>query len=162
MTKNRIIKPSNHWSTPRDFYDKLLDKWGDLHDPCPIQHEITPTNDGLNVDNPWGKVNFVNPPYSLKEKSDFVLRAVDEWTTNGNITLLLLPVSTSTKLFHHVITPYARHIDFLYGRLKFEGINSSGEHVNPGVGINPIPDSEHLPKTRNGGTFDSMVVQFGY
>jgi hypothetical protein len=140
----------------------LLGKWGDMYDPCPINTEISSENDGLNLHNKWGKINFVNPPYSLEEKTQFVKRAVYEWRTYGNMSILLLPVSTSTKLFHHVIKPNATHIDFLEGRLKFEGINLKNQHVNPGVGINQIPNSEHLPKVNNAGTFDSMVVQIGY
>lgn len=44
--------------------------------------------------------------------------------------VLLLPVSTSTKLFHHVIKPNAKEIRFVEGRIKFEGINTKGEFVN--------------------------------
>lgn len=166
--KNRIPEPQPHWSTPKVFHDKLVEQWGELYDPCPINHIITPENDGLNISNPWGEINFVNPPYSLKEKSAFVLRAIDEWFNNGNISIILLPVSTSTKLYHHHIKPHAHDIDFLFGRLKFEGIGklkvdgvTQKCHVNPGLGINPIPDTEHLPKVYNSGTFDSMVIQFG-
>jgi hypothetical protein len=152
--KPRIIAPSNNWSTPQYFYDKLVDIFGDMFDPCPIAAEITEENDGLLC--AWQDVNFVNPPYSLKEKTDFVHKAVLEYQQNNNVSVMLLPVSTSTKLYHHVIIPNF-HVHFLFGRLKFEGINSSGEHLNPGIGINPIPNSDHLPKIKNGGTFDSMI-----
>jgi len=41
---------------------------------------------------------------------------------------MLLPVSTSTKIFHEVIYPNAE-IRFLKGRVKFIGINTKGEKV---------------------------------
>jgi DNA N-6-adenine-methyltransferase (Dam) len=154
MVKSRILYPSNHWSTPKLFYDKLVDQFGELFDPCPIATEITDDNNGLLI--PWKDINFVNPSYSLKEKTDFVEKAISEYQEHDNISILLLPVSTSTKLYHLTILPNF-NVYMLFGRLKFEGINSSNEHVNPGVGINSIPDAEHLPKIKNGGTFDSMI-----
>lgn len=47
---------------------------------------------------------------------------------------MLLPVSTSTKIFHEVILPNAE-IRFLKGRVKFEGINSFGELVSNKCGM---------------------------
>ena len=43
---------------------------------------------------------------------------------------MLLPVSTSTKLFHNYILPNAKEIRFIKGRIKFIGINTKGELVN--------------------------------
>ena len=42
---------------------------------------------------------------------------------------MLLPVSTSTRLFHRYILPNAREIRFLEGRVRFLGINTKGEYV---------------------------------
>ena len=39
---------------------------------------------------------------------------------------MLLPVSTSTKIFHEIIYPNAK-IRFLKGRIKFLGHNTKGE-----------------------------------
>jgi DNA N-6-adenine-methyltransferase (Dam) len=156
--KNRIPAPSNHWSTPQNFYNKLVDEYGEMYDPCPINDHITSETDNLIRE--WEKLNFVNPPYSLKEKTNFVSKSIFEWITNGNKTILLLPVSTSTKLFHHVLKRYSSKIEFIEGRIRFEGI-AKGYHVNPGTGINAIPNSEHLPKANNSGTFDSMICVIG-
>ena len=57
--------------------------------------------------------------------------------------MLLLPVSTSTKLFHEHILPNQKEIRFLKGRVKFEGINTFGEKV-----------------TTKCGMHDSMIVIF--
>ena len=166
MAKNRIIAPSNNWSTPKYFYESLVEKYGILHDPCPINDNITPETDGLLL--PWKKLNFVNPPYSKVEKTAFVMKALTEWQINGNKTVLLLPVSTSTKLYHHIIKPFASEIEFIEGRIRFEGIGKTkvngvfqNAHINPGMGINAIPNTEHLPKAKNSGTFDSMICVFG-
>ncbi len=57
---------------------------------------------------------------------------------------MLLPVSTSTKLFHDYIQPNANEIRFIKGRIKFVGINTKGEFVN-----NKSP------------MHDSMIIIFG-
>ena len=81
--------------------------------------------DGLNVE--WGGVNFLNPPYSRKLKEKFILKAFEEYK-KGKTIVMLLPVSTSTKIFHEVILPNCE-IRFLKGRVRFEGINTFGEKV---------------------------------
>ena len=57
---------------------------------------------------------------------------------------MLLPVSTSTKIYHEVIIKnISEPIRFVKGRLKFEGINTFGEKVN-----------------NKSGQHDSMIVIF--
>ena len=75
-----------------------------------------------------GGVNYINPPYSRELKERFVIKAIEEMK-KGKVCVMLLPVSTSTKLFHHHILPNATEIRFLEGRVKFEGINTKGEYV---------------------------------
>ena len=58
---------------------------------------------------------------------------------------MLLPVSTSTVLFHDFIQPNAKEIRFVRGRISFEGVNTLGEQV--GEGSKPM--------------HDSMIVVFG-
>jgi hypothetical protein len=82
---------------------------------------------GLLID--WKQSNFINPPYSKELKKDFVLKAINE-SNKGKLCVLLLPVSTSTKLFHNYILPNAKEIRFLEKRVKFLGINTKGEFVN--------------------------------
>jgi hypothetical protein len=62
----------------------------------------------------------------------------------GKLCVCLLPVSTSTVLFHEVIQPNATEIRFLRGRVKFVGVNTFGERV-----------------TDKPGMHDSMIVVFG-
>lgn len=70
----------------------------------------------------------MNPPYSRKLKEAFVLKAIEQ-AKKGKLSVLLLPVSTSTKLFHDYIKPNAKEIRFVRGRLRFLGTNTKGEYV---------------------------------
>jgi phage N-6-adenine-methyltransferase len=118
--KNRNLEHSDHWATPKDFYEELNKEFGFDYDPCPLHAEF----DGLTID--WGQKNFINPPYSRKLKEAFVKKAITE-AEQGKLCVMLLPVSTSTKLFHDYILPNAQDIRFVRGRIKFEGINTFGE-----------------------------------
>lgn len=71
------------------------------------------------------------------------MKAIDE-SKKGKICVMLLPVSTSTKIFHEHIQPNAKEIRFVKGRIKFHGTNTKGEFVN-----NKPP------------MHDSMIVVFG-
>ena len=134
--KNRNLVHSDNWKTPKEFYEKLNNEFNFNFDPCPLFADF----DGLNIE--WGKSNFINPPYSRKLKEAFVEKAVEE-SKKGKKCVLLLPVSTSTKLFHEVIQPNAKEIRFVKDRIKFEGINTKGEKVSNKCGMH-----------------DSMIVVF--
>lgn len=139
--KNRNTNAGDNWKTPKSLYEELDKEFHFDFDPCPYNEgEITDENDGLKIE--WGSCNFVNPPYSRKLKEAFVKRAI-EMQDKGKSSVLLLPVSTSTKLFHDYIKPNASEIRFLRGRVKFEGRNTKGEWV-----------------TNKCGMHDSMIVVF--
>lgn len=126
--KNRNIKHSDNWATPKWLYDQLDAEFNFDFDPCPLSlGEIDPAKDGLLIQ--WGQRNFVNPPYSRKLKEAFVSKALDQ-SRLGKLCVLLIPVSTSTALFHDVIMPNATHIRFIRGRVRFAGINTAGEYVD--------------------------------
>ncbi len=138
--KNRNINHSDNWATPADLYNKLNAEFEFEFDPCPINEgTITPDNDGLLI--PWKQRNYINPPYSRKLKEAFVKRAILE-SQAGKLCVMLLPVSTSTSLFHDWIKPNAKEIRFLKGRVKFEKM-VDGEFV-----------------TQGSGRHDSMIVVF--
>lgn len=80
-----------------------------------------------------GGANFINPPYSRKLKEAFVRKALEE-SKRGKLCVLLLPVSTSTALFHDVIKPNARSIEFVRGRIKFEQLDDDGVFRAHGCG----------------------------
>lgn len=72
---------------------------------------------------------------------------------------MLLPVSTSTKLFHEVIQPNAKEIRFIKGRIGFIGINAKGEYVNWKNWDRKAPVGSK--EVSNSGMHDSMIVVFG-
>ena len=127
------------WKTPEWLYNKLNEEFNFDCDPCPLRNNIDKFN-GLTFE--WGQRNFINPPYSRKLKEAFIKKAYTE-SQKGKLCVMLLPVSTSTKIFHEIILPNAE-IRFLQGRVKFEGYNSKGELVTDKTGMH-----------------DSMVVIFG-
>jgi hypothetical protein len=120
--KNRNLETNDNWATPKELYDKLNAEFNFEYDPCPLFS----TFDGLTFD--WEGSNFIKPPYTRKLKEAFVLKAIDE-SKKGKLCVMLLPVSTSTKLFHQHILPNAKEIRFLEKRVKFLGVNTKGEYV---------------------------------
>jgi len=120
----------NNYPTPKDFYDKLNNEFHFDFDPCPLNHNVKEW-DGLKVE--WGNVNYVNPPYDRKTKEAFIKKAIQEYK-KGKTVVMLLPVSTSTKIFHDHIMVNNPEIRFIKGRLKFD--------------------------SNRAGTFDSMLVIF--
>jgi site-specific DNA-methyltransferase (adenine-specific) len=134
--KDRNLEHSDDWATPKDFYDKLNSEFGFDFDPCPLKS----TFDGLSID--WGLIKFINPQYSRNLKEAFVKKAIEQ-SNLGKTCVMLLPVSTSTKLFHDHILPNAKEIRFIKGRIKFLGVNTKGEYV-----------------TNKAPMHDSMIVVF--
>ena len=133
--RNRNILGGDDWITPLELYNKLDQEFNFNFDPCPLHSNIN----GLEID--WRSRNFINPPYSRKLKEAFIKKAFEE-SQKGNLCVMLIPVSTSSKVFHEIIYPNAE-IRFLKGRVKFECINLSNEKVN-----------------KNGVMHDSMIVIF--
>lgn len=160
--KNRNLEHKDHWQTPPDFYHELDKKYHFDFDPCPLRHNLDDW-DGLEIE--WGRMNFVNPPYSQKLKEGFVIRAAC-FKAREIKSICLLPVSTSTVLFHEWIKPYSSKIEFLKGRLKFIGINSKGQHVNyDQIQVTTMEtilfEEKEIPKyIKNSGQHDSMLVIF--
>ena len=128
--KNRNLDHKDDWKTPQDFYDKLNKEFDFDFDPCPYMHDMS--WNGLEVE--WGQRNFVNPPYSRKLKEAFILKAIEE-SKKGKLCVMLLPVSTSTMIFHDHILPNKKEIRFIRRRLKFSGYNSKGEYVDNKCGM---------------------------
>ena len=144
--KNIHINNDDNYATPPELYNELNKEFNFNFDPCPY-NEGDIINDGLKID--WGKSNFVNPPYSQKLKEQFIIKGIEEMK-KGNISVFLIPVSTSTKLFHDYIKPNANEIRFLKGRVKFGKINDNGEFYYP---LNKYGKVQS-------GTKDSMIVIF--
>lgn len=147
-SKPRIIHINNddNYATPPEFYNKLDAEYHFDFDPCPYCVGDL-LFDGLKIE--WGDSNYVNPPYSQKLKEAFVKKGIEEMK-KGKVCVFLIPVSTSTVLFHQWIKPNATKIEFVEGRIKFGKIDDKGNF--------------YLPKNAKGkissGTKDSMIVVF--
>lgn len=129
--KNRNIKHSDNWQTPAELYNTLNKEFKFNFDPCPLNHNLN-LWDGLEIE--WGSSNFINPPYSRKLKDLFVKKAIAESKKN-KLCVLLLPVSTSTVLFHDYILPNKKEIRFIKRRVKFIGYNTFGVKVSNIAGM---------------------------
>lgn len=134
------INNDDNYATPPEFYEALNKRFHFDFDPCPYcEGEFI---DGLSIE--WGQSNFVNPPYSQKLKEAFVIKGIEE-AKKGKVCVFLIPVSTSTRLFHQYIKPNATSIEFVEGRIKFGKLDSSGMFYYP---------------HNSSGTKDSMIVVF--
>jgi phage N-6-adenine-methyltransferase len=113
-------RKSDHWQTPKDFYNNLNNEFNFDFDPCPFKHDISKW-DGLKVK--WGKRNFINPPYSNVEGW---LKKAHLEIKNGNADLCVFLVfaNTDTKWFHNYCYNKAE-LRFIKGRLCF--INQDGK-----------------------------------
>jgi len=157
--KTRTTEPSDSWSTNQIYYDRLNERFNfDPWDPCPMDNNPEKFN-GLTAE--WkGDRIFVNPPYSQIPKESFIRRGFLE-SQQGKLIVMLIPCSTSTKIFHEVILPHAK-VEFIKGRIPFEGIDRSGNWVNAFQGMHrPRLATPQSPRIKRGGQFDSLLVIFG-
>ncbi len=101
----------DNWKTPKAFYKALDAEFNFDHDPCPAN----PKFDGLTT--PWGKRNFVNPPYG-RVIGKWLAKAVVE-QSHGNTSVFLIPSRTDTAWWHDYCMN-ANEIRFVRGRLCFD------------------------------------------
>lgn len=126
MSKNRNLKHVDDWATDPNYLKTVVSRIGEYFDPCPWHHDLS-LWDGLKIE--WATVNFINPPYSEPLKTQFVKRAIEE-SQKGKLCFMLLPVSTSTKLYHNIIKPNMNKQEFVFRRIPFIGINDKGQKIN--------------------------------
>ena len=145
---------NDDWETPTALYRSLDRECKFDFDPCPLFSDF----DGLSNDVEWGKMNYVNPPYNEELKEAFVERCVKEME-NGNSSVILLPVSTSTNLFQDVILPNATCIDLVRKRIPFVGVDLRNRCVNWHLGTEwPKKGDNGRKHIRQNGQRDNMLV----
>lgn len=88
-----------YWLTPPELYQRLNEEFKFDFDPCPC-----PRPENYNsLELPWGKSNYVNPPFRIKDSADgrgptaFVKKAIKEQEL-GNSSLLVLPIPAYVNL----------------------------------------------------------------
>lgn len=112
---NRVIfsSASDHWSTPTEVRDALIDEFNINFDPCPLLVEV----DGLKIK--WHGNAFCNPPYS--KVAEFLKKGLWHlFVGDCELLVFLLPARTDTSWFHDFCIK-AKEIRFIKGRLKFGG-----------------------------------------
>lgn len=81
-----------YWLTPPELHARLDAEFGFDFDPCPCPRPV-----GYNsLVVPWGKSNYVNPPFNKKDApfggpSAFVRKAIEE-RERGNTSVFILPL----------------------------------------------------------------------
>lgn len=122
------------WETPADLFQSYNRDYNFILDAAANQenHKCArwfgpggEKEDALSVKWPLDEGNiWLNPPYGKIQKK-FVYKVLEQiWLPKnygkGNV-VVLLPARTDTKLFHEVIRPHGKEIEFLKGRVKFVG-----------------------------------------
>lgn len=146
--KNRNQNHSNHWKTPIYISRWIKENYGICFDPCPYMSSFN----GLMI--PWKNLNYVNPGFDLKTKTEFIKKAVLELKLNGNKSLILIPFTAETNLFHDCIYPYANIIYIPKFRPQFAGFNTKGKYVTNNSGQSTIV----LIELSEGYKLDEMPV----
>ena len=126
--KNRNIPNNIHWRTPVHVKRWIIEKFGYYFDPCPFYANF----DGLKVK--WKEFNYVNPGFDLKTKTAFVKKAIAEMIVNNSISLVNIPFTCETDLFHKYIYRYASRVYIPNKRIKYAGFNSKGIYTKDNSG----------------------------
>jgi DNA adenine methylase len=88
-----------YWLTPKGVYEPLDAEFHFDFDPCPCPRPETYNSLAI----PWGKSNFVNPPFRRKDGVDgqgptaFVRKAIQE-QKQGKTSVLIIPVQSYVNL----------------------------------------------------------------
>lgn len=126
--KLMFSKESDHWSTPKNIYDRFMSLG--FVDPCPLHSQ----KDNLKED--FGCIDlFINPPYSdITSWVDYAIKHVD---INQASVVLLIPSRTDTKYFHKLLD-HGVDIQFIKGRLKFGNSKNSAPFPSILIRITPL------------------------
>ncbi len=125
--KNRNQDHEGNWRTPVIIKRWIVENYGKYFDPCPFCCDLDKYN-GLT--DPWSKeLNYINPDFDLKIKTQFVERAQEEAFLWSSTNIVLIPATLETNLFHKIIYPFATKIIIPKGRPRFAGINTKGVYV---------------------------------
>lgn len=91
-------------------------KWGEFDfDPCPVAAKRKGF-DGLDTRRPWGRNNWVNPPYDTMDQ--WITRAIGE-AKNGRPSCMLIPFRTQMPYWYALVVangfatyPFMRYLQF--------------------------------------------------
>ena len=104
---------SDYWNTPKELYNKIIGSG--YKDYNPENSYINPFY--INAKNYVNENVFINPPFSILNKSEW-LETIATLISNNNNILLLIPARTDTKQFHKLLE-WGFKVSFIKGRLKY-------------------------------------------
>ncbi len=131
LNKACFAGAGGEWATPWKFFNQQAEKYGPFDlDVCADNHNakcwdfISPEQDALRQ--PWRGVCWMNPPYG-RDLGKWILKAWRETSLPGHArrVVCLLPARTDARWWHDYVQKYAAKIEFIRGRLKFEGARNS-------------------------------------
>lgn len=135
------------WPTPWELFKQINERFAFTLDPCATeanakcQKFFTQEQDGLIQD--WGKeVVFMNPPYGRNIKAWMHKAKIS--AEAGATVVCLVHARTDTRWWHDEVEFDAAEIQFLKGRVRFEGAPSSSPFPSVLVIYLP-PDSAYQP-----------------
>lgn len=111
-------------ATPPELLEAITQRYGIDHDPCPLHGHLNGP-DGLDRSIPWGKSNYINPPYLEAGITGFVDRAIEEMG-RGNNSYFLMPMRAHLRYFKKAMQNCTGVLYFHTG-VKFVGYS----HVFP-------------------------------
>ena len=114
------------WGTPWDLFRETERKYGPFDlDVCAASGNakcpqyFSPADDALSRQ--WAGRCWMNPPYG-RVIAQWVEKAwLEIFFKNADRVVCLLPARTDTRWWHDYVLKYAARIDFIRGRVKFEG-----------------------------------------
>lgn len=110
---------SDYWNTPKKIYDHVL-KLG-YKDYNVSNSFIDPFY--KDTSKYFMDKVFINPPFSILSKNDFI-ETIKQLKQNKNDILLLMPARTDTKYFHSLLE-LGFKVTFIKGRLKYNDSKKS-------------------------------------
>jgi len=125
---------SVEWYTPKEIIDPVRSILGQIDlDPASCEEAnaiVSATvyhnkrNNGLAQ--PWCGLVYCNPPYSRGETDQWVDKALIEVACENARAVIMLLNATTDRVWFHKLWYWGCHVCFLYKRVRFVCVNSSG------------------------------------
>ena len=120
------MKKSDSVRTPEFILTKIRSEFGELYDPCPYnpKFDSQKNKDGLTTE--WGKVSFVNPPYSFVRP--WFRKAREQWLSGKTVILFVKLLNLGTQYARNSIT--GAEVRILSNKIQFPGYSGAAQFNN--------------------------------
>jgi phage N-6-adenine-methyltransferase len=127
FSRTLLSSQNGLWGTPQNFFEQQAAQYGPFDlDVCAVasnakcENFLSPLEDALKQS--WHGVCWMNPPYG-HDIGKWILKAWKESCLPGHAkrVVCLLPARTDTRWWQDYVQKYASKIEFIRGRIKFEG-----------------------------------------